>query len=339
MSIQLSDYRSQSFEALVEEAHQKGFDNAGQLSLAELIFEVLCADVQSAGTKVDIVADGLLEILSDGFGFLRSPVSGFAAGADDIYVSPAQIRRFNLRTGDWIQGLVRTPRDNERYFALLRIQQVNGRSPEDERLRLGFDAQSLAMKSRTVSDLPYKDVRVGSSILVGFDSKEHPSQLLFTMIEQADSVVLTLLNYPAEDLEVLKRAWPKGISEGRLLCATRGSDCTRRLQVLEFGLQRSKRLAEQHQDVHWVVLSANDIALSARDAAEQQGRQGAESLGFEKLSQTFGQAKDLETTGALTVWMGAHSGRSHYETSVIERLSFDAAFQGTVANGVVQLTP
>ena len=320
MSIQLSDYRSQSFEALVEQAHQKGFDNAGQLSLAELIFEVLCADcadVQSSGSKVEIVADGLLEILSDGFGFLRSPVSGFAAGADDIYVSPAQIRRFNLRTGDWIQGLVRTPRDNERYFALLRIQKVNGGSPEDERLRLAFDAQSLATNSRNIADLPYGDVKIGSSILVDFDGREHPSQFLFSMIEQSDSLVLTLLNYPAEDLEVIKRAWSNGVTEGRLLCATRGSGCARQLQVLEFGLQRSKRLAEQYQDVHWVVLNANDIALSARDSAEQQGKLGAESLGFEKLSHTFAQAKDLETTGALTVWMGAYSGRSDYEGRVL----------------------
>lgn len=330
MSIQLSDYRHQNFEALVEQAYDKGFDNAGQFSASELIFEMVCADVQRNGNLVEIVADGLLEILSDGFGFLRSPVSGFAAGADDIYVSPAQIRRFNLQTGDWIQGLVRTPKDNERYFALLRIEEVNGRSPELERKRLTFDSQSIGVESSVCSDSPLDGVDLGNTVLLRLGARQHPSTMVFSMLKTMGSVVVTLLNYSKEDVEVLKRAWPKGLDEGRLLYSVRGADANRHLHVLEMGLHRSKRLVEQLQDVHWVVLNANAIAVAMQFSMEQSGKAGAESLGVERVSKILSEARNLEATGSLTIWMGANEGRSVYEDSVIQRVDFEVDHRCTV---------
>ena len=185
MSIQLSDYRNQSFEELVEQAYEKGLDNAGQFTHAELIFELVCADaVAHGGSRVNILATGLLEILSDGFGFLRSPISDFATGADDVYVSPAQIRRFNLQTGDWIQGQARAPKDNERYFALLQIEQVNGRSPEVEKRRLAFNSQSVAIDPWSCTESPLSDVSLGDAILLQFfgSSKDSLSDCLFDQV-------------------------------------------------------------------------------------------------------------------------------------------------------------
>ena len=330
MSIQLSDYRHQSFEALVEQAYDNGLDNAGQFSVSELIFEMVCADVQRNGNRVEIVADGLLEILSDGFGFLRSPVSGFAAGADDIYVSPAQIRRFNLQTGDWIQGLVRIPRDNERYFALLRIEEVNGRSPEMERKRLTFDSQSVGLEPDVCADSPLDGVNLGETVLLRLGARQHPSAMLFSMLKSMGSVVLTLLNYSKEDVEVVKRAWPKGLDEGRLLYSVRGADANRHLQVLNMGLRRGKRLVEQCQDVHWVVLNANSVAVATQFSMEQSATAGAESLGVERVCKTLSEARDLEASGSLTIWMGAHVGRTAYEDAVIQRIDFEVDHRCTI---------
>ncbi len=328
MSIHLSDYRRQSFEELVTQAYDDGFDNAGQFTPAELIFEMVCAranEKANSGKRVEITADGLLEILSDGFGFLRSPVSHFAAGADDIYVSPAQIRRFNLRTGDWVQGTIRAPRDNERYFALLRIEEVNGRSPEVEKKRLSFLSQSLELKPKECVDVPevLTDVRLGQRILVQLQPKQHPAPALFSLLKSCGSVVMALLNYATEDAAVLQRAWPEGVTQGRMLFSAKGSASEDHLQRLELAIARSQRLAEQCQDVHLVIVNANTTATATRFVTEQQGKHGGQSLGVEKVLSVLSKARNLKTTGSLTVWMCAHQQRTDYEQSVLQQVQFE----------------
>lgn len=328
MSILLSDYRSQSFEELVTQAYDHGFDNAGQFTPAELIFEMVCAranEKANSGKRVEITAEGLLEILSDGFGFLRSPVSNFAAGADDIDVSPAQIRRFNLRTGDWVQGTIRAPRDNERYFALLRIEEVNGRSPELEKKRLLFSSQSLELEPKDCVDVPegIADVRLGQRILVQLQTKQHPAPALFSLLKSCGSVVMALLNYATEDAAVLQRAWPEGVHQGRMLFSSKGSNSEEHLQQLELAIERSQRLVEQCQDVHLVIVSANTLATSTRFVTEQQGKHGGHSLGVEKVRWVLSQARNLKTTGSLTIWMCAHQHRLADEQSVLQQIEFE----------------
>lgn len=324
MSIQLSDYRNQTFEQLVDQAYDKGMDNAGQFTPAELVFELVCAEAQSYGAqKITIAVDGLLEILSDGFGFLRSPVSNFEAGADDVYVSPAQIRRFNLQTGDWVRGQARAPRDNERYLALLRIEQVNERSPEEEKRRLAFDSQSVAAEPSSSTESPVQGVDRGNSVLLEFQAKQNTIDAVVSLLGAFNSAVLTVLNCSPQDAGVLKRAWSEGAKDGRIILSPRGGEANQHLHAVQIGLERSKRLAEQYQDVHWVVFDCNQVALAARFAAEQQGKQGAESLGIEAVCHLLAQARNLDTTGSLTIWIGAHSGRSAYEDAVIERARFE----------------
>lgn len=326
MSIQLSDYRNQSFEELVEQAYEKGVDNAGQFTHAELIFELVCAEaVAYGGPRVNILVVGLLEILSDGFGFLRSPISDFAAGADDVYVSPAQIRRFNLQTGDWIQGQARAPKDNERYFALLRIEEVNGRSPEVEKRRLAFDSQSVAIDPVNCIDAPLADVVLGDAVLLQFSVRQRIVSPIVSLLNSFNSAVLTVLNCSVEDVGVIKRSWSEGSAEGRIIVSNRGSDSGRHLQTLELGLERCKRLAEQFQDVHWIIIDGNQIAISTQFVSEQQGKYGSESLGVEAVCHTISQARNLESTGSLTIWMGVHVERSPYEDAVINRAGFEVA--------------
>lgn len=338
MSIQLSDYRNQSFEELVEQAYEKGLDNAGQFSPAELIFELVCAEVESyGGQKINIVADGLLEILSDGFGFLRSPVSDFAAGADDVYVSPAQIRRFNLQTGDWIQGQSRAPKDNERYFALLRIEEVNGRSPEVEKRRLVFDSQSVSAERSECTDAPVSGVCLGDSVLLQLSARQRVISSIISLVKQFNSAVLTVLNCSLEDADVIKRSWPQGTEDGRIIVSSRGSEASRHLQSLELGLERSKRLVEQFQDIHWIVLDCNQIATAAQFVTEQQGKAGAQSLGIEAVCHTLSQARNLQSTGSLTIWMGAYTGRSSQEDAVINRAGFEVTHRCQVQSDGVLL--
>ena len=148
MSIHLSSLRAQALPELVREAQESGIDNAGNLQASELVFELI--RLHSSRTDT-IIGDGFLEVLPDGFGFLRSSVSHFAPGVDDIYVSPSQIRRFNLRSGDWVEGKIRIPREGERYLALLQIHSVNGVKPDKARNRLRFSSLEKSTKSKSLT--------------------------------------------------------------------------------------------------------------------------------------------------------------------------------------------
>ena len=322
MSIQLSQYRNQSFEELVAQAQKNQVDNAGQLSPAELVFLLVCQASSNYDGRPEIHADGLLEVLSDGYGFLRSPVSHFDTGADDIYVSPAQIRRFNLRTGDWVQGMVRTPRDNERYLALLRIESVNGSSPEKERKRMAFEHQSLAIE-RVTHDGALDGVNQGDAVLVRLSPRQHTSDMVFPFIQRSETTVLTLLNYSVEDVAVLQRSWPEGVRTGSMLISKRGTGAQQHQRILELGRQRTHRLVEQGQNVHWIVSTANEIALAACALQEQQGKSGVLSAGTEAVQSIVSERRALETTGSLTIWLMAHEGRSAYQDDLLSQIGLE----------------
>ena len=329
MSIQLSQYRNQSFEDLVSQAQQIYVDNAGQLSRAELVFCLVCKASDDCAERPEIQADGLLEVLSDGYGFLRSPVSLFDTGADDIYVSPAQIRRFNLRTGDWVEGLVRTPRENERYLALLRISKVNRAAPEKEKKRLSFGHQSLAIETIAhAGELSF--VNKGEAILVQLNQRQHPSDLIFPFVERAEDVVLSLLNYAPEDIGVLDRAWPDGLLNGQMLTSVRGSGSNRHQRALDLGRQRAHRLAEQGRDVHWIISTVNEVALAACSLQEQQGKSSMQSVGVEAAQFAAAERRNLKTTGSLTVWLLGHTERSAYQNDVLTQLGFEVHHLATV---------
>jgi transcription termination factor Rho len=326
MSINITHFRSLPIEELVQEAQALGIDNAGNFRPSELVFELVCHKVNRGD---GIIGNGILEILSDGFGFLRSPVSGYAPGTDDIYVSPSQIRRFNLRTGDWVTGKARIPRDNERYLALLQIKEVNGRSPEDEKRRLHFNSMTVGIREDLIewSSTEWSDVHSqlnttkGSRIVFLFEQFQNNLPCLTKLIANlATDTILTLINVPPEDVHLIRKKW-----SGEVYASYRGDSPIRHQQVMQIATYRAKRLTEQGRDVNLVVSSLNEIALAERNIAEQSDQTGAQSIGVVAAQKLLSQGRNFTHGGSLTVWAGIHRGRSSFEVRLQDRLLYEAS--------------
>ncbi len=321
MSINITKIRSLAIEDLVEQLQDYGVDNAGNFSAAELVFELACQ--QSKGRNIQI--EGVLEILPEGFGFLRSPISEFAPGADDAYVSPAQIRRFNLRTGDRILGEARIPKEKERYFALLRIQKVNNCSPDDEKNRLNFDTKTIdspnepVLFKRPLINISGKEVLRGEKSLLLLGRFYHSRDLIIQFLQSLrQTVVLVLLNYPPEDLTIIRRVW-----NGEIFASLRGNIAGQHQQILEIGLERAKRLVEQGKDINLVIFTLNETALTKQSESEQNGEEGAEALAVEIVQSSLALGRSFIGGGSLTVWAGVHQDRSGFEQKIVERALYE----------------
>ena len=301
MSNDLKNIRKQSIEELVLKARSYGIDNAGNMRKSDLIFELICAMTSQGKT---IRGEGVLEILSEGFGFLRSPVSDFGPGTDDIYVSPAQIRRFNLRNGDFIRGKARTPREGERYLALLQIELVNGLKPEVSRDRLLFDTLSIAAHSELVfhdetlnawaSQIGLKQ---GQRILVRYAKGASCVRPILSFLQQQDvNVVYLSISTPPEDIPYLASA-----KHCTPFLSSMGEGSSRHLQVANLALMRAKRLAEAGEDVVLVFDSVWSYLLNAQEQIEQQGKKGAMSLALSMFRYFWGAARRLQN-GSLSIY-------------------------------------
>ena len=301
MSISLQTIRKQSINELVEQARAHGIDNAGNMRKSDLIFSLICAATSRGKT---IFGDGILEILGEGFGFLRSPVSDFGPGTDDIYVSPAQIRRFNLRSGDFIEGKARTPqKDGERYLALLQIERVNGQNPEEARNRLLFE--TLSLNDYLPAQLSHESAQSwaqknslckGQRILI----RHHPGQscirdLLPFLSCHRSEIVYLAMETPSEDLHVLNS------SSLHTFVSPMGEGTTRHLQVANLALMRAKRLAELGRDVVLVFDSLWTYLLSAQEQVELQGKAGALSIACSMFRYFWGSARQFEA-GSLSIY-------------------------------------
>lgn len=327
MSINITKIRALAIEDLVEQLQDYGVDNAGNFSAAELVFELACQ--QSHGQNIQI--EGILEILPEGFGFLRSPISEYAPGADDAYVSPAQIRRFNLRTGDRILGEARIPKEKERYFALLRIKKVNNRSPEDEKNRLTFETKTLdspnepVLFKRKLIDISNsknsKEVLKGDKSLLLLGRFYHSRDLVIQFLQAlSEDSVLVLLNYPPEDLAIIRRVWDEEI-----FASLRGSAAAQHQQILEIGKERAKRLVEQGKNVNLIIFTLNEVALTKKSDSEQSGETGAEAFAIEMVQSSLSLGRNFIGEGSLTVWAGVHQDRSDFEQKIVERALYEVS--------------
>jgi transcription termination factor Rho len=234
---------------------------------------------------------------------LRSPVSDFGPGTDDIYVSPAQIRRFNLRTGDFIEGKARTPREGERYLALLQIETVNGQGPEESRNRFLFETLALApSETMSFSDeqlnqwAKKKELKKGERILIRHDRGAFCVRALLPFLKKHDATIVYLsIETPSEEIHALS-------SSGLLsFVSPMGEGSTRHLQVANLALMRSKRLAEQGKDVVLVFGSLWAYLLCAQEQVEQQGKQGAFSIGCSMFRYFWGSTRQLHR-GSLSMY-------------------------------------
>ncbi|MFZ5481506.1 MAG: transcription termination factor Rho [Myxococcota bacterium] len=310
MPTDLGSLRSQSIADLVQTARALNVENASSLRKPDLVAAIL----REKGGAASSDGDGVLEILPDGFGFLRVPEYSFLPGQDDIYVSPSQIRRFNLRTGDLVSGQVRAPKENERYFALIKVERVNGLDPEQARDKVLFEnltpiwpRRRLALGDDVACRLVGRVAPLGfgqRALVLGPPRAGRTSLLraLATGIagnNRGVTVIVSLLAERPEEVTEFEREVP-----GTLLATTFDEPDTRHVQVADMVIERAKRLVEHRKDVVVLVDSLTRLARAAHATAAPGGRElagGLEAGAVQRVRRLFGAARAVDEGGSLTV--------------------------------------
>lgn len=318
MPLNLAELRRLPIAELVDRARRLGIDNAGSLKKQELIFEFVRREAGSGGSAR---GTGVLETLPDGFGFLRSPDCNYLPGPDDIYVSPSQIRRFNLRTGDLVCGQVRAPKESERYFALIKIEEINGRAPEAERNKLLFDNLTPVIPTRRFwlgdggSELGLIDqvapLAFGQRVLVLAPPRAGRTRLISAMVEQIGNqapdaeIMVLLVDERPEEVTAMERQL-----EGTVVSSTFDEPATRHCQVAEMALERARRMVEQGRDVVLFVDSLTRLSRSYNAVAASGGRvvEGMDVGALHSVRRFFGAGRCLEEGGSLTIVATAQTG-------------------------------
>ena len=313
----LSDLKQLHVSQLLDMAFSLEVDNAQRLRKQELMFAILKKKAKSGET---IYGDGTLEILPDGFGFLRSPDSSYLASTDDIYISPSQIRRFNLHTGDSIEGEVRTPKDGERYFALVRVDTVNGLPPEALKHRILFENltpifpnEQLTLERNLRGDENFTGriidmmapIGKGQRALIVAPPKSGKTVLLQHIAHaitanHPDCVLMVLLvNERPEEVTEMQRT-----VRGEVVAATFDEPALRHVQVAEMVIEKAKRLAESKKDVVVLLDSITRLARAYNQVIPSSGKVltgGVDANALERPKRIFGAARNLEEGGSLTI--------------------------------------
>ncbi|HHF3736371.1 TPA: transcription termination factor Rho [Haemophilus influenzae] len=296
---------------------QMGLENLARLRKQDIVFAIL---KQHAKSGEDIFGGGVLEILPDGFGFLRSADSSYLAGPDDIYVSPSQIRRFNLQTGDKIEGKIRPPKEGERYFALLKVDQVNDDKPEVSRSKILFEnltplhANSRLRMERgngSTEDLTARILDLASPIGKGQRGLiVAPPKAGKTMLLQNIAQSITH-NYPDVELIVLLiDERPEEVTEmqrsvkGEVIASTFDEPATRHVQVAEMVIEKAKRSVEHKKDVAILLDSITRLARAYNTVTPASGKilsGGVDANALHRPKRFFGAARNVEEGGSLTI--------------------------------------
>ena len=313
----LNELKSLPIKALVDNALEMGIENASRLRKQELMFAIL---KRHAKAGESVFGDGTLEVLPDGFGFLRSPDTSYLASTDDIYISPAQIRRFNLHTGDTIEGEVRTPKDNERYFALVKVEKVNGLPPEHTKHRIMFE-NLTAIHPNTLLPLE-RDIRAEENITgriidliapIGLGQRG----LIVAQPKSGKTVILQNIahaisaNRPDVELFVLLiDERPEEVTEmqrsvrGEVIASTFDEPATRHVQAAEMVIEKAKRLTETGKDVVILLDSITRLARAYNNVIPSSGKVltgGVDANALQRPKRFFGAARNIEEGGSLTI--------------------------------------
>ncbi|WP_047551347.1 transcription termination factor Rho [Methylotenera sp. G11] len=313
----LSDLKHLPVTELVEMAIANEIDNASRMRKQDLIFAIL----KNKAKKGDsIYGDGTLEVLQDGFGFLRSPDTSYLAGPDDIYVSPSQIRRFNLHTGDSIQGEIRIPKDGERYFALVKVDQVNGEAPENTKHKILFE--NLTPLFPTIPLKLERDIKGAENITSRVIDMIAPigrgqRGLLVASPKSGKTVMMQNIahaitaNHPDVVLIVLLiDERPEEVTEmtrsvrGEVVASTFDEPATRHVQVAEMVLEKAKRLVEHKKDVVILLDSITRLARAYNTVIPSSGKVltgGVDANALQRPKRFFGAARNIEEGGSLTI--------------------------------------
>src|SRR4026209_1914970 len=313
----LSELKTLHVSELLDKATTNGVDNANRLRKQELVFALLKNQAKKGEA---IFGDGTLEVLQDGFGFLRSPDTSYLAGPDDIYVSPSQIRRFNLHTGDSIVGEIRTPKDGERYFALVKVDHVNGEPPEnakskilfenltplhpDEVMQLERDIKSeenltgrildiIAPVGKGQRGLIVSPPKAGKTVLM-----QHMAHAITANNPDAVLIVLLIDERPEEVTEMTRTV------RGEVVASTFDEPATRHVQVAEMVIEKAKRLVEHKKDVVILLDSITRLARAYNTVVPASGKVltgGVDANALQRPKRFFGAARNIEEGGSLTI--------------------------------------
>ncbi len=313
----LNELKSLPIKSLVDTALEMGIENASRLRKQELMFAILKRRAKSGEA---VFGDGTLEVLPDGFGFLRSPDTSYLASTDDIYISPAQIRRFNLHTGDTIEGEVRTPKDNERYFALVKVDKVNGLPPEHTKHRIMFENLTAIHPNKL---LPLeRDIRAEENItgriidliapiglgqrgLIVAQPKSGKTVMLqniahaITANRPDISLFVLLIDERPEEVTEMQRS-----VRGEVVASTFDEPATRHVQVAEMVIEKAKRLAETGKDVVILLDSITRLARAYNNVIPSSGKVltgGVDANALQRPKRFFGAARNIEEGGSLTI--------------------------------------
>ena len=313
----LSDLKSKHVSELLDIALELDVDNASRLRKQELMFAIL---KKRAKTGEQIFGDGTLEILPDGFGFLRSPVSSYLASTEDIYISPSQIRRFNLHTGDTVEGEVRIPKDGERYFALVKVDKVNGLPPEALKHRILFENLTPLFPNQPLKlerNISGDENLTGRLIDILAPIGKGQRALLVASPKSGKTVLMQHIahaitaNYPDVILMVLLiDERPEEVTEmersvkGEVIASTFDEPATRHVQVAEMVIEKAKRLAESKKDVVILLDSITRLARAYNTVVPTSGKVltgGVDSNALQRPKRILGAARNLEEGGSLTI--------------------------------------
>ena len=313
----LSDLKSKHVSELLDIALELDVDNASRLRKQELMFAIL---KKRAKAGEQIFGDGTLEILPDGFGFLRSPVSSYLASTEDIYISPSQIRRFNLHTGDTVEGEVRIPKDGERYFALVKVDKVNGLPPEALKHRILFENLTPLFPNQPLKlerNISGDESLTGRLIDILAPIGKGQRALLVASPKSGKTVLMQHIahaitaNYPDVILMVLLiDERPEEVTEmersvkGEVIASTFDEPATRHVQVAEMVIEKAKRLAESKKDVVILLDSITRLARAYNTVVPTSGKVltgGVDSNALQRPKRILGAARNLEEGGSLTI--------------------------------------
>ncbi|MDG2252327.1 MAG: transcription termination factor Rho [Methylophilaceae bacterium] len=314
----LSDLKHLPVPELVDMAVGDEISNAGRMRKQDLIFAILKNKAKNGDT---LFGDGTLEILQDGFGFLRSPSASYLAGPDDIYVSPSQIRRFNLHTGDTIEGEIRTPKDSERYFALVKVDKVNNDAPDNTKNKILFEnltplfpTEPMVLERDTGGGEENNTSRVidmispigkGQRGLIVASPKSGKTVMMqniahaITSNHPDTSLIVLLIDERPEEVTEMTRS-----VKGEVVASTFDEPATRHVQVAEMVLEKAKRLTEHKKDVVILLDSITRLARAYNTVIPSSGKVltgGVDANALQKPKRFFGAARNIEEGGSLTI--------------------------------------
>lgn len=313
----LNDLKKLSAGALLELANELGLDNLARQRKQDIIFAILKGHAKKGE---DIFGEGVLEILPDGFGFLRSGDGSYLAGPDDLYVSPSQIRRFGLHTGDTVQGKIRPPKEGERYFALLKVDKVNFEDPEVSRKKIAFEnltplhaSERMRMEigNGSTEDITPRIIDIAAPIgkgqrgLIVAPPKSGKTVIMQSLAQSIAEnnpecyLIVLLIDERPEEVTEMQRT-----VKGEVIASTFDEPATRHVQVAEMVIEKAKRLVEHKTDVVILLDSITRLARAYNNVAPSSGKiltGGVDANALHRPKRFFGAARNIEEGGSLTI--------------------------------------